>query len=945
MFKGQEYESVIAGLNVTTPSAAGIASKIKSPSALSTGIPQIEIPFFSLATHNKGVSINLGLSYHPNNTLMESKASDVGLGWTMVGNNNVIYRELNTLTGVPLHNYHFNFLGRGGSFQFYKTGSNAFSLTKITENKYKISVTETSPNLYKFKIIDENGISYYFETLDNSYYPDTIQGKYISFTGAYYLTKIEDAAGNELVSYEYLQDAYTMQAFSGPFTARSLKVSKIISRDFGSIHFSYTFNSTDRTSSRDPFRLDTVELKNSAGKQIKKYALQFQDNVYTYPYGFIDQGPNLGCNYSINQYKRQLVNILEYGSGASYETTEIKYSGYFGILNFNDTSWSEYPAINNIKKCFPKEYENPKYLALGLLRSIQYPNGTEVKYTFEPNQYYVDKSFPDYQSYAPPYEVKDRDAQYFENIASIPFDYHNTDGQPQLGMFTLPSNPDEQGGYSYLFIDTEVQELYTDSPFQPSNGNYVVNINFNSGVSGLDGHKKYPSGSNSFVISGSGGRGVITIKRIRYKTLPLKNYSTGKGVRIKKIEYLENNTVNNTLTRTYDYPMFDGSNATSGFLNNIENVQTVVYKNVKETSGQNLGYSKYYYRTLFDKVEPQQSNPGDSLILVGNELRYANILANGLLEKKEIYDNLNNLVQKDTIISKMISLDNSQINVEGYYYGVSVQALRNGLINNQKTISTAYTSSGNYVNTSEITRDVNDFNIVHQKNIGSDGNITETFLTYPWSKRTTDPKLWNANITTVPLSVESKRDGVTLSKSETKFDNASHFYPTSQLSFFPDNLSQSLKNASFDIYDDKGNLVQFTAFPDVGSIGVPTTIIYGYNKTLPIAKIQGAKLSDIPASMITAIVNASNEDAAATAAQEAAKEQALIDALNSFRSNGMLQNFMVTCYTYNPLVGLTTMIPPNGMMEFYQYDAFNRLLKVLDVNGNTVKEHQYNYKH
>lgn len=196
----------------------------------------------------------------------------------------------------------------------------------------------------------------------------------------------------------------------------------------------------------------------------------------------------------------------------------------------------------------------------------------------------------------------------------------------------------------------------------------------------------------------------------------------------------------------------------------------------------------------------------------------------------------------------------------------------------------------------------------------------------------------------IPIIVESKKNGIVISKSETKFENTANFYPTSQISFLPDNLSQSLKNISYDVYDDKGNPVQFTAFPDAGSGGVPTTIIFGYNKTMPIAKIEGAKLSDIPANLITAIVNASDEDANATPAQEEAKEQALIAALNTFKSDPNLRNFMVTCYTYNPLIGITTTIPPNGLMEMYKYDSFNRLLKVVDVNGNTVKEHLYNYK-
>ena len=236
-------------------------------------------------------------------------------------------------------------------------------------------------------------------------------------------------------------------------------------------------------------------------------------------------------------------------------------------------------------------------------------------------------------------------------------------------------------------------------------------------------------------------------------------------------------------------------------------------------------------------------------------------------------------------------------------------------------------------------------NIVYEKNTGADGIVSEANITYPRGKYQTDPRLWDANITSVPLIVEGKRNGVVLSKSETNFDNTAHYYPTSRFSFLPDNLSQSLKNTSFDIYDDKGNLVQYTSFPEVGSTGVSTTMIYGYDKTLPIAKIEGAKLSEIPASLITAIVNASNEDGLATVAQEEAKEQALINALNSFKNDAALQNFMVSCYTYNPLIGITTSIPPNGIIELYKYDSFNRLQKTVDVNGNTIKEHQYNYKH
>lgn len=922
--KAQAFESTIPGLNITAPTASGIASKIKSPSALSTGIPEIEIPFFSLATHNKNVSINLGLSYHPNNTFMGSKASDVGLGWNIAGATNLIYREIAT-SGIPEYTYHFNFLGKSGIFQFISQSD----LKKVTENQYQISATEIGTNLYNFKIVDENGISYYFETLDISYYTDYNGNK--NYTGCYYLTKIEDVNSNELVSFIYQEDNYNVPSgFGSPYQkpVKSLKVSSIISKDFGSIYFNYTFNSGDRKSYQDPFQLNSVILKNKAGRQIERYVFESQSGLFEYPLGYIPGGNPTPCYNKENQWKRLLKKVLKYDTGSAYETTEIKYPAFYPVNNFDVTDyWTEYPNVDPLNKCFPEEYNNPKYLGQALLKSIKYPNGTEVKYTFEPNQYYVDKN---YLGYIYPHEITDRDAQYFEDIGDFSFDFL---AGPKYINFNLPYNPDEPDGYSYLFEHLAVGTLYTNGPFQPSDGNYFLNGAITGGITDVYGYKKYPPGNNTIVVSGTGGTGTYHIKRIRNKSNPLPNYSTGKGVRIKNIEYLENNVVNDALTRKFNYEKFDGSMPTSGLLN-VLGGEFVVYKNVKETVGQNKGYTKYYYKTLHDPLDAN-SPAGPS-----NELRYINILANGLLEKREVFDVHHSLVQKDSIVSKLSPL--AVFEGGGSFYGNYYDVLRNGLIEEQKTISKIYNPSGAYSNTSEIKRDLSSYNVVYEKSTGADETISETNITYPFGRSN---RFWNKNMRSIPLTAESKRNGSVISKSETKFDNPAHFYPTSQLSFLPDNLSQSLNNASFDIYDDKGNLVQYTSFPEVGSTGISTTIIYGYDKTLPIAKIEGAKLSDIPASLITAIVNASNEDGMATVAQEEAKEQTLIAALNTFKNDAALQNFMITCYTYNPLIGVTTTIPPNGMMELYKYDSFNRLLKTVDVNGNTIKEHQYNYKH
>jgi len=923
-----------ADYDVTAPSVSSLKSYVKSPVKNATGIPNIEIPFFSLPSHLKKMNISIGLSYHPNNTLADSKASDVGLGWTLFGVSNTIYRENDN--GSLTNNYIISLFGRVGKFYFSKQTDGTYTNAKVIEDQLKVTFEEIAPDIYHFKIVDENGYQYYFETLDQSNYSyyQAPHGYYSSkpYTSCYYLTRIENEKGIEVLTFEYIADEYSKIGIQ----YKSLKTKKIISKDFGSINFSYTLNTNDRETYRDPFKLDMIELKDNSGKQIEKYVLQSIPTQITYPKKLNPNVVGYSCGLVDNLDKRRLEKILKYGTGTNYETTEIKYPD-FTNNNFDVTNyWSDYSNVDPSKTCFENESENPKYLGIGLLSSIKFPNGSEVKYTFEPNQYYVDKSDPQYKNIqAPPYELKDRDAQYFEDIIIKPFDYHNTDGSAQLGQFTLTANPDESDGYSYLFTQLNISELYTDSPFQPIDGNYVVNLNMNSAVNDANGHKKNPPGVNHYTISGTGGRGSIVIKRIRYKVLPMKNYSTGKGVRIKKVEHLENNTPLTGLTTAYNYQKFDGTNKTSGYLNQNIDEETVVYENVKETTGQNKGFVKYYYRTLHEIRPPVQVQ--DSLILTGTEMRCANLLKDGLLEKEELYDANNTLIKKNEILSDIRPI----YSVYSTYpfanpiilFGQAYATIRNGIILNQKTTTTTFNPSSNISEISEITRDIDDFNIVLQKNTDPSGKITETFITYPWTYKSVDPKLWNAHIITTPVITETKVNGITINKKLNKFENSAHYNLTSMVSYDLQNTAST--ELTYNQYDSKGNLQQYTT-----KDGVPTAIIWGYNQTQPIAKIVGATYAQV-SSLATAIISASDLDAS-----NPSNEPALITALDTFRKDSTMANYQISTYSYDPLIGVTSITPPSGIREVYLYDTANRLKEIRENSaaGKLLKEFKYNYK-
>ena len=146
----------------------------------------------------------------------------------------------------------------------------------------------------------------------------------------------------------------------------------------------------------------------------------------------------------------------------------------------------------------------------------------------------------------------------------------------------------------------------------------------------------------------------------------------------------------------------------------------------------------------------------------------------------------------------------------------------------------------------------------------------------------------------------------------------------------------------FELYDSKGNLLQFR-----NQNGISTTIIYGYNQSLPIAKIIGTTYGELmnayglpqtnDSYLQLDIVSKSNLHIDETS------ENILLYSLMSFRNNPQFKNYQITTYTYKPLIGISSITLPNGIREIYKYNIANRLEKVIDINGNIIKEYKYNY--
>ncbi|GGF30337.1 hypothetical protein [Flavobacterium limi] len=144
---------------------------------------------------------------------------------------------------------------------------------------------------------------------------------------------------------------------------------------------------------------------------------------------------------------------------------------------------------------------------------------------------------------------------------------------------------------------------------------------------------------------------------------------------------------------------------------------------------------------------------------------------------------------------------------------------------------------------------------------------------------------------------------------------------------------------TYDAYDDHGNPTQIT------SKGKATTVyIWGYEKDYPISKIENATYTPGQPNTITAAQQALIDNAvtAATGENGLVAETSLRDKLQLLRTG--FPDAMVSTFTYDPLIGITSMTDPKGYVMYYEYDAYGRLKQVRDKENKILSANRYNYK-
>lgn len=268
------------------------------------------------------------------------------------------------------------------------------------------------------------------------------------------------------------------------------------------------------------------------------------------------------------------------------------------------------------------------------------------------------------------------------------------------------------------------------------------------------------------------------------------------------------------------------------------------------------------------------------------------------------------------------------------------------------------TTTTNFFNTQSVNT-VNEYfydhtydnNISRERVSSSSTGTSEASYQYAKELYGTSNDYVTQNIVGVPLVTTRFNNNLPVSKTKLSFNRYWFGYDKllpSQQESVPIQLINTPnevydKEVTYDHYDTKGNLVQYTT-----KAGVPVTIIYGYNQALPILKVEGVSYLSFMdlLGMDDNAVNYYNLEICKKSDLDIDRntEDVLINALDNIRQNPFLKGTQITTYTHDPLVGVTTITPPSGIRERYFYDTANRLEKIVDVNNKVVKEFKYKHK-
>ncbi|AZA77008.1 hypothetical protein EG347_08865 [Chryseobacterium sp. G0186] len=919
---------------------------------------------------------------------------------TIDGRNAILYNHqyvTQPYTGDDLEtdNYNINYFGNTIPF-FYNYNNNSYipqqkDDTKIIKGANKWNVTLNDGTEFNFdQQYSSKSVS--STKVIKSPSPSTQQANSSpNINDSWYLTGITSKDQTATLGYQNSSSVYisrgdeTNDALSLIRSKEDFKVIKEIITPFEKVAFEYSAEREDLVSnSGKADLLKFIKVYDNYGKLVKQFQLfyDYYDETQSLPsyVSIVSNATNIYKNKRLRLRGVKRLNIQN-GSYENYYSFDYNSEILPNRFSASQDIWGYYNEGNNGDYMFSgtekkKLTVEPQYASIGLLTKVTYPTGGFSEYEYESN-------------------VSNRPVNY---DLMIPSAMNSVSKSVRLNR--MPMNYKGNGKYEIPFtVDAPIVDNSFKAQVKISNcpnGPYSSTCNY---IVTLDGNWLNPGSGTFNANSLTIGNHVLTAKsnghtedpdnlEVPYffsagmqweekipETGPIPPPILVGGQRVKKI--ITNDNVN-SYTQEFAYVNEDGT--TSGTILTLPFVGATNSFGVIYSQGSNPLSKLKGQNLVYRRVEKMEKNA--SGVPNGKTVQYFNKpIANpnfnkipfpppddkshtyGQLNKEEIFEFKNgvfNKIGQETYVytypDKCIS-DNPASNCITILKGLSYSEVVN-IVNTSNTIynnfdwglysleaspykllsktSTKYLENGGLITKEELdyTSSMHN-NLTKSVTTFPDKTIQETSYQYAHEQNNTD--MIAANMVGIPLQTEVKENGKVTSKAGTVYtknaQTSNLVLPVSELSYNHESSSLSTE-VSYDLYDSSGNLQQYTT-----KGGLSTVIIWGYGKTKPIAKIENAKLENIPASLISTIVNATDADGQAGPGND---ETSLLDTFKTFRES--LPGYQITTYTYDPLIGVRSITPPSGIREYYKYDSMNRLQSVVDANNNILKEFNYHYK-